>query len=58
MENLEKLKCEFLGIFSDYITRKGTEQLVDWLETFTDFSRPRPPPNTTGRTLAACWSIA
>lgn len=37
MENLEKLKCEFLGIFSDYITRKGNEQLVDWLETFTDF---------------------
>ena len=46
---------EFLQIWHQYVSRPGSEKLLDWLDNKTDF---RPPPGSTGPVTAGCACTA
>ena len=49
---------EFLEIFRTHITRPGSEKLLDWMDSKTDFfSAPRPPASM-GPAMAGCVRTA
>ena len=50
-------KAEFLKIWTERVQREYADNILGWLEYETDFFEAPPPPGTTGRTLAACWTI-
>lgn len=45
---------EFLQIWQQYVSRPGSEKLLDWLDHKTDFSPRRPPPGSTVPVRAGC----